>query len=316
MILKHVSTAVLFTAVHLVKFLFTSMGDLKDYISRRFDSYESLQHEVVALHKAVDEVKKDKAEGNFNDQKVLDHMKIGMSVDLKANNKAFSAFMTEVMSGMVKSSLEDFTQTMSFVKENVGNLNAKPSNILKLRELGSIVKPGTIEGYTDIPDNTHSLISSEVLPGDIKLLLVVPVVNIPDEDAYVKAYQHSYAALVADSGSYKHVTSMTFMSKSELKSYLADLNKMMLACIEHKILFEQLMGSKMKLRYSFKAYLSQIFNYSNKLDVKTSLIELVYIKTIFAEKVYIKASMDMHDYAVRVLKANIKFAQANLKHLQ
>ena len=75
-------------------------------------------------------------------------------------------------------------------------------------------------------------------------------------------------------------------------------------------------SSKLKLRFSFKTYLNQIFNSSEKLDVKSSLIELVYVKTIFAEKVYIRASMDMHDYAVRVLKANIKFAQANLKHLQ
>jgi hypothetical protein len=90
----------------------------------------------------------------------------------------------------------------------------------------------------------------------------------------------------------------------------------MLACIQHKVLFEQLMSSKLKLRFSFKTYLNQIFNSSEKLDIKSSLIELVYVKTIFAEKVYIRASMDMHDYAVRVLKANIKFAQANLKHLQ
>jgi predicted DNA-binding ArsR family transcriptional regulator len=315
-ILKHVGSAVLHTAVHLVKFLFTSLGDLKDYISRRFDSYESLQHEIAALHNSVDDVKKDKTDDTFTDQKTIDHLKIGGSVDLSKNNKAFQAFMTQVMIAMTKSSLEDFTQTSNYIKQDIGKLNAKPSNILKLRELGSIVKPGTIEGYTDIPDNTHSLISTDVLPGDVKLILVVPVSGITDEEAYVKAYQQSYTALVADSSSFKHITSISFMSKSELKAYLADMNKLMLACIQHKVLFEQLMSSKLKLRFSFKTYLNQIFNSSEKLDVKSSLIELIYVKTIFAEKVYIRASMDMHDYAVRVLKANIKFAQANLKHLQ
>jgi hypothetical protein len=292
------------------------LGDLKDYISRRFDSYESLQHEIAALHNSVDDVKKDKTDDTFTDQKTIDHLKIGGSVDLSKNNKAFQAFMTQVMIAMTKSSLEDFTQTSNYIKQDIGKLNAKPSNILKLRELGSIVKPGTIEGYTDIPDNTHSLISTDVLPGDVKLILVVPVSGITDEEAYVKAYQQSYTALVADSSSFKHITSISFMSKSELKAYLADMNKLMLACIQHKVLFEQLMSSKLKLRFSFKTYLNQIFNSSEKLDVKSSLIELIYVKTIFAEKVYIRASMDMHDYAVRVLKANIKFAQANLKHLQ
>jgi predicted DNA-binding ArsR family transcriptional regulator len=144
----------------------------------------------------------------------------------------------------------------------------------------------------------------------------VPVNGIANEDAYVKAYQHSYTALVADTSSYKHANSIDYLSKSELKAYLEELNKLMLTCIEHKKLFEQLMNSKMKLRHSFKAYLNQIFHSSNKLDVKTSLIELIYVKTIFAEKVYIKGSMDIHDFAVRVLKANIKFAQDNLTHLQ
>ena len=315
-VLKNVGSAVLFTAVHLVKFLFTSMGDLKDYISRRFDSYEDLQHQLVALHKSLDSVKKDKAEGSYTSVKVIDQLKIGSSVDLKANNKAFSSFMNNTMSVLVKSSLDDFAQTMNFVQQDLGTVNAKPSNILKLKELGSIVKPGNLEGYTDIPENTHSLISDAILPGDVKLMLVVPVNGIADEDAYVKAYQHSYTALVADTSSYKHANSIAYLSKSELKAYLEELNKLMLACIEHKKLFEQLMSSKMKLRYSFKAYLNQIFHSSNKLDVKTSLIELIYVKTIFAEKVYIKGSMDIHDFAVRVLKANIKFAQDNLTHLQ
>lgn len=315
-ILKHVGSAIMFTAVQLVKFLFTSLGDIKNYISRRFDSYEDLQHEIAVLHNSVDDVKKDTAEGNFTDQKVIDSLKIEKSVDLKANMTSFSKFMTEVMTTMVTSSLEDFNQTANYVEQDLGSLNAKPSNILKLKELGSIVKPGTIEGYTDIPENTHSLISTDVLPGDIRLLLVVPKVGIDDEEAYVKAYQSSYSALVADASSYKHVTNISYLSKNELKAHLNELNKFMLACIKHKLLFEQLMSSKMKLRFSFKAYLNQIFNASKKLDVKTSMIELIYVKTIFAEKVYIKASMDMHDYAVRVLKANIKFAQSNIKHLQ
>jgi hypothetical protein len=315
-ILKHIGSAVLFTAVHLIKFLFTSLSDLKNYINRRFDSYEDLQHQVAALHNSMADIKKDKADGQFSDTKTIDHLKIGTSVDINANIKNYSKFMSEVMSAMVKSALEDFTQTKSIVSQDLGNFNTKPSNIIKLRQLGSIVKPGTLEGYTDLPENLQSLISSETLPGDVKLLLAVPITDIADDEAYIKAYQHSYASLVGDTASYKQIHNLNYMTKNELKAYLLSMNEMLLACIEHKKLFEQLMAVKMSLRYSFKAYMNQIVHSSNKLDVQNSFIELIYVKTIFAEKVYIQASMDMHDYSVKVLKASIKFAQVNLRALQ
>jgi hypothetical protein len=248
--------------------------------------------------------------------KIVDQLKIGTSVDFTANLKAHSKFMSEVMTVMVKSSLEDFTQTKNIISQNLGNINAKPSNMMKLKELGSVVKPGELEGYTDLPENVQSLISTETLPGDIKLLLAVPVTNIADDDAYIKAYQHSYASLVADTKSYKQIANVNYMTKNELKAYLLSLNEMLLACIEHKKLFEQLMSAKMSLRYSFKAYMNQIIHSSNKLDLKSSFAELIYVKTIFAEKVYIQASMDLHDYSVKILKASIKFAQNNLGALE
>jgi len=83
----------------------------------------------------------------------------------------------------------------------------------------------------------------------------------------------------------------------------------------YKLLYETVAKKKKAIRYNFKSYFSNIIAADTKVSIGDSLLQYSYLKVVFADKVYLAAAIDLHDYSIKVLTNGIRLAKDNIKKL-
>ena len=174
---------------------------------------------------------------------------------------------------------------------------------------------GTIEGYRIGNDKTDVYCYKHRLPSDIVFMMSIPRSDLSEMSEHIHAYNTSTMMLGMDPASFKDINSVHYMTASELSSFLDSLDKLCGLCAEHQKLYESIQKSKEHLRLNYKNYFFSVANSKERVPLKESLVEHVYLKNMFIDKVYLTAAMDIHTYAVKVMSSALSYASENIKKL-
>lgn len=308
------------------KLLAVSTAMLAKYIERRVNSFENLKksikeyREVLAL---VEKNQEDSKETNdqveqkpvYTNLKVINSLKIGDSVDLTANISKLTAFTNKSIHDLDRQIFNDINAIKHLIAMAESGSIKIPAKLITINASNLGMQSGTIAGYENGSEFTESYKYNEVLPSDIVLLATLPKQELTAIEDIAKAYSSSNMSLGFDSGSFKEVLSVDYMTAGDLSGFLDKLEELCDACIAHQGLYEKIMSSKKTLKFTFKSYFQSLASSSEKVSLKNSLIEYVYLKSMFVDKVYLVAAMDIHDYSARVISYGLSYVKENVKKL-
>lgn len=309
------------------KGLVISISSLTKYIERRTSAFDKLNKDIQIAKETLqliddkdakedtEELSSDSDEPiiQFKDEKTINYLKIGESLDLSNNIERLNTFVSDYVEKISKA---------IHTENKVVNLAVERSNILRFPDPVEFLQYNfNLNGlgrysHSDDDSLTELFRSKEVMPGDVVLIAKLPNRKIKRVLDLRQAYKESDIHLELNKESFKVIEGVNYMTSQELSQFLDSLSKLCDLCISHQKYYEGIKKLKLKSRYSFKRYFDNLLDNKSKVGVEDSFIENMYMKNVFVDKVYIPAAMDIHDYAAKVISHGLSFAKSNLEHLR
>ena len=303
--------------VKIAKVIITTSSAIDKYLDRRINSFNSLKSNIADLKESLVRLETDTdLSGNkFTTNQTINALKILDGVDFKANIIRLNDFINATIAVMDSRIKNDYAAIKHLIAYSNNNITKLPDTILTIKPLDTIMVRGNISGYENESDIIESYHSKHVLPGDVVFIANIPKTELTELTEIAQAYSATkmFYGIVTDN--FKAVESIDYMSKDQLISFLDSLEKLCNSCIAHQNLYESIKKQKSSLSLGMKNYFLSLASAKDKVSLKHSLIQQIYLKTVFIDKVYIAAAIDTHDYAIKVITRGLSFTRANIKAL-
>lgn len=318
-IVQNLYKGVTYVLVKTAQLLFSSMSATEKYLSRRINSFDNLKKSIKSYREAL-ELAKDgdgasEVEVKYENVKVINSLKIGDNTNFTENIATLKGFIQKVIHGIDKQIANDIAAIKHLIAmQQMGTVKV-PTKLTQVSPVFSGFVQGTIPGYPESGDFTETYKCNEVMPSDVVLMARLPKPDLVAIEEISKAYSDSQLSLGFDSSSFKEVSSVDYMSAQDLSKFLDELEELCDACIAHQALYERVLQVKKTLKFTLRGYVSHLASSSNKVSLSNSLAEYVYLKSMFVDKVYLVAAMDIHDYSAKVISFGLSFVKDNIKKL-
>ncbi len=312
---------VAYVMTHLVKQLFKSIFTITKYIERRINSINTLKNSITGLKEAIEQIKMAKEpveleEFKYTQESTINALKIGDSVDFSANLAKLDVFLNETIIALDKRIQNEIASVKHIISAVASGKAVLPNVALEVPKLSNSMIDGSIAGYSNEDELLQLTHYKEVLPGDVVFLAITPR-ELPNEMEQIsKAYNASKMFFGVNSEGYVKVSTIDHMNVDQLSAFVDSLDKLCSSCEQHQKLYENIKQLKLSLRFSFRDYFKMLIASSVKVNIKDSLVNLVYLKTIFTDKVYLVTAMDIHDYTAKTISSGISLAKDHVKRLQ
>jgi hypothetical protein len=316
-ILTKVYKGVLFLMSKIVSLLFNSISSLNKYIIRHNTSFSKLKEDISSIKKMLDELPESNGsiDSKFTNKRVIDCLVISDGVDIAANIGVLVDFIGPIVNKISDSINNDVSSIKHLISYSYNGVVKIPSSIMGPSSYDALLSSGSLKGYERSSDMVSSYHYQKTLPGNVLFIAQLPNDDLTELPDIIEAYNNSTMFLGYDADSYKVIDSIDYMSKEGLLNLLSKLDELCGLCIKDEVLYETILSKKKSLRYNFKNYFNALISKSDKVSIKDSLLEYVYLKSIFIDKVYTSTAIDIHDYTAKVITNALVYIKDNANKL-
>lgn len=316
-LLKALYKGVILTLSHLVKALFVGANYLAKYIERRNKAFSRLKESLTSMEKALAQAKNfESLEGQkFHNASVINSLKIGKNVDFTRNVSILSKFVSTVIVDMNKQISKEAALVQRLIAISGSKLAKTPEELMVVSPFLNGFHEGALSGYKHDPEKTASYVSQATLPSDIKMLAFLPRPDLSESHDIASAYSNSKIFLGVDMTSFQEVANVDYMTSEQLGHFVRELKTLCDLCIQHEKMYTDIANSKKHMKFGFKNYVARLIDSDRKVTVKESLVQYVYLKSLFIDKVYLMGSVDVHDYCAKTISYGLSFVEAHVKKL-
>lgn len=317
-IIKTLYKGVIWSLIKLAKSFHHGVVALGKSYERRRNSYSNVKEQVEALTAEL-ESKDDPDEADkstYSNSHVINHLKIGDSVDFTANVTKHAEFMDRVIQELNRGVKDDARMIQYLTSEMARERVQAPSSVLTIDVRFKDMSERVIEGYETPSQTLHTLTSNASLPGDVVLIAHLPNPKMDTQSDFTEAYNHAKVFYGMDMSKFVAVENVNYMTKSELQGFLAALTSLNEMLHAHEYFYKDMLLAKKKMRLSFGNYIQSLVSAGEKVSLKHSLADVISLRTMFMDKVYLVAAVDTHDYAVRVISVGLTLVKDHIKKLK
>lgn len=319
-IAKHLYKGVSYIFGKLAKLLIVSIVGVTKYMERRSKSLVSIKSDIAKLRQTIQLLRDQEADKNLSDVKytnvkIINQLKISDKLNLVNNLDALEHFL-QLSIRTIDQRIKDETGSIRHLTANaISGLLKSPTNLMHVKPINTELTKGTVTGYEPQSEFVVPYHYSKLLPGDAVFIAYMPKEDMEDLEDVTKAYNDAMMFFGVDTKSFKSIESIDYMTLDDLSRFLDKLDSLTDVCISHQTLYENVKRMKSMLKFSFKNYFHRLATAKDKVSLKNSLIEYIYLKLMFIDKIYLVAAMDIHDYSAKVLLAGLALAKDNIKKL-
>lgn len=308
----------LYSACMLSHFLVASFETVSTYIERRRNSFDNLAGDIKKLKDTLKIIKgyKEQTEltTGYASETVINSLKIGDSLDLTSNVNALSKFMANTIQSLASSFEGSIEEIRHLLASDLIQTPPSPETIVKIKTDPAGFKQGELAGYKPENENLVSFISSERIPGDAVLILMLPKPDMEDINEIAKACNDAKSLLGIDTANFKAVDKLDYMAIDDLMKFADALEKLCRECQAHEEVYERILKAKNSLKLTAKNRINKLFGNITP-ESKDPLLKYVQLKSMLTDKVYLTGSITLHDYASSIISKGLSFAQSNVKAL-
>lgn len=280
------------------------------------------KEDISGLRDVIEQVKSktieesDNGQGikpQFTKERVINVLKIGDNVDFNANVSVLNIFIESVIKYISAKVEQDISAIKHIIAYADSGTTSVPMKLLVNPSISADFISGPLEGYSETNELLQTSHYKETLPGDIAFIMHLPSPELTSLDDFRQACFSSKMFLGFNTQNFKNIDSIDYMTLDELSAFLDSLEQLTDTCIAHKTYYENILKIKQNLKISYKNYFTNLIGSKDKVTAKDSLIEYVYIKSVFVDKVYITAMLAIHNYALKVITNGITLAKETVK---
>jgi len=301
----------------LTKLLFTSISKIVKYSNRRINSFNKLKNDINKLKQILSEIKsKNNSETDikisYSNIKNIDNLKINTNTDLFNTVNVLNNFLNSSIKDIGNNIVSDISY-IKHITSNYLTIDVKtPLASMIVKPMNNCLTNRNISGFNPSSDKIEPSAYKETLPGDIEFIAYLPKDTMNNLDDAITAYNNSNLFLGYNMNSYKSVQYINYMNIDDLSKLLEKFSSLCDTCIEQQKLYESIIKYKKGLRFNFRNYFYSLINSKSKISTEKTLIEYVYLKSMFIDKVYISSAMDIHDYSIKVISSGLSYIKSNI----
>lgn len=293
---------------------------LERYIQRRINSFSNLHSNIKKAKETLDLLDNGREEkltdqDVYDNQSTINQIVIAGDIDLIKNINSTTKFVKDAINGLGISIKQD----LEAISELIGYSQLKGEhNVLSLMKIDikmPNLQKGIIDGFQTDSQLLDSYYNNNLLPGTSRLIVQIPNDTIKERTEWIEAYRQSDMFIGVDRSKFKLVESIPYRNVKDLKKLLSALETLCNVCIEHQAFYDSMKKQKLNQRLVYKNYFDSMVRSATKVSIKDSMIDLIVLRNNFVDKVYLPAAIDIHDYAVRVINANLRYIEKNIKVL-
>lgn len=279
------------------------------------------KEDISGLRDVIEQLKAKEPDDNseqgikpqFTKERVINTLKIGDSVDFNANVSVLNTFIESVIKNISAKVDADISAIKHIIAYADSGTTSLPMKLLVNSSINPDFTTGHLEGYSKPSELLETSHYKDTLPGDIVFIMHLPSAEVTGLDQLRQASFTAKMFLGFYTENFKNIDSIDYMTLDELSVFLDTLEQLCDTCLAHKTYYDNILKIKQNLKLSYRNYFSNLINSKDKVTAKDSLIEFVYIKSVFVDKVYITAMIALHNYTLRVITNGITLAKETVK---
>ena len=307
--------------------IYASSIAVSKYLDRRVNSFDNIRKDIDGLKRTVELIKSNANENNleardlsdlkFDREKVISTLKIGDSIKFANNLTVLTEFTGKFIAGLDKAIKNEALVIKHIIAYSETGAVKPPISMLATDVVNLLpgLTKGSIDGYEPSSELATSYHYSKQLPGDVSFIAYLPIPGIGNVEDASKAYNASSMFLGFNAKSFEARDSVDYMTLDGLSTFLDVMSGLCETCIAHQHFYEEIKKSKVGMRFSIKSYFLKMVASKEKVSLRNSLVEYVYLKNLMIDKVYLVAAMAIHDYAAKVLVSATSYVRENVKKL-
>lgn len=300
----------------LIRGLLSSHEAVVSYYTRHVHTFQSLQEDIHKLQKVLDtiEAPKENEIGQYSKVKVINALKIQDSTDIAANINGLTQSLGTTIDAISKSVNRD----IGYIKNLVALVTSR-----NIKDQYTPIEEIPIKHYlTEKPlpgfDQSEYVSSYQMdttLPGDIRVVGILPTVTGDNIDRYTKAYNQSSLMLWLDPNSFTEIDSIPYASVDQIKATLDALNGLCNEAIKQVEFYEHIQRDQKNLKYLFRIYISSVVSSKSKMKSSVSLIDFINLKSMSIQRLYIPFAIDMHEYTIKIVQSGLRYCEDQINRV-
>ena len=320
-VLGHLYRGVLAVVVRLIKLVTFAFRSLSTFMDRHFNSFEEIEKSATAAltalegKKEVDDRQDAFASLRFESHRTIGALKTGSQWDPQKGLQSLQSFLSAFIPEMDKAFKNEVTAARSIMYISQDGAQRLPEKLLKSDLQIQSLTQGSTTGYVCESGYVQSFRSKIALPGDAVVVGHLPKSDLTELTELIKAYNDSQIFLGIDQSQAVEIDQVPFMDKQGIQSLLQVTLEIAKLCKSHQKTYEDIQRVQSELQFSVKNHIKWLLSQTRKISMSESFIEQIYLKATFADRVYLTAMMDLHDYTRHTLLAAVKYAEACSKKL-
>lgn len=286
----------------------TSLSSIEDKIDKTIKNLDKLiEADIVNL----------KEDSKYSNVKNINVLKLNNNdTDFNASNTALLNFINKGMrslSSKTKEDIETVNHVMNLNRTGSVNNSGVPLSILDVN-LNSVevFKEGVVKGFETNSDKLTSYYSVTALPSNVRMIAHLPRSGMESLSDYAEAYNKGSMFLAVQTEGFRSIEEVDYMDSKELGTYLLGLKALAEILKSQSNFYEDLRDLKVKNRSLYKNYFQLLGSKKKKVRLRNSMVEIIYLRNMLTDKVYVPAVVDLHQFVLKYLDAGVSFAKMNL----
>jgi len=250
--------------------------------------------------------------GSYVKPTIVNRLTVGDSIDLNTildNYGVYNNALVEICSSKIAMNSKDIRSIIIAYKVNTHKIakGVMASNLY----FDSLTRDGDLDILDNPTEYTKVIHGIDLLPGNRRLLSIVPLSNLDNMEAITKAFFNCKSSLGIDARDIGDVSDIPFRNKADLLMLLDKLESFTDGFISDLSMYRVVIKNKLGLTKQIKIYLQALVNTRPTLGM--SLIDNVYLKLRYIDKVYLIAMIDNTSHTVKTISATLQYIKANIK---
>lgn len=321
--LRGVKKGVLYLFSRTLRAFFTMLTKIADFVKRQRMAITRSQKDIAELRKALQElttashgtelVLKQQATNSENIVKWLTPDAKGRPV---ASVSIVSKFMDDVLKHVDGSISHDVDIVKRLIELSSTGVRGDMTKFLSVSPLSGEFFKGSVKGYVSDSEITDTFIYRQSLPNNVLFVANLPKQSLKELSDISAGYAASGMFLAVDPRTQQLSSVVNYMDARKLDAFLAELQGLAAVALNHSAMYDHISKQCETLKFGYRHFYQKLIATPAQATVQNTLIDYVHLKQDFVNKVYLPASMDIHDYVSTFLVYAVRFAKANVKALK
>lgn len=291
-----------------------------NFVKRYVHSIENAKSDIRSMRELVGTLKQQTGIADLTgractDESILSWLTYNGKTDALGSATLMTAFLTSTVENIDRGILHDLDTVQKLIDLSKNGVRGNALSFMSVPPFSGSYLRKAVRGYVKDPDLVESRVYSSALPDKILFVVNLPRVDLTEIELISKAYQESGIFLAVDSNDTPSADKLDYMDIAGVERLLDRLEQLCDVSINHLSFYARIEKHSDSLKFGYRNYYQKLVESAASATVRSSLVEYVYLKQSFVNKVYLPASMDIHDYVSAYLVRACRFAKANLKAL-